>query len=360
MLPYIGILVIMAYLGFIKYFARWDSRETAARMAAWVMFGLWLLLALRSPYMGIDLGYRQMMETGYLQSFHIISSLPLRDVFSIEPYLNYEFGYKILNALVGWIWENEQFFLAVCAAISMLPVALVIQKDSSAPMYSCLIYFALPLYELLFSALRQGIAVGLCFFALSAIEKRKPLKFIAIVLMASTFHSTALLFLAAYPIYHLKMHISIRLVSIAAVPVLYLMRYEILNLYAVLFRPGAIADNNGALGMLILLCAIYLVCCFFCGDGDPRFSGYLNLLLVCCMIQTVANIHSTAMRAGYPYMIPLILLIPKLFEKMEWRLRVVAKWTVVIFFTFFAVRVIYSSTWSCMYPYIPFWEEISL
>lgn len=360
MLPYIGILGIMACLGFMKYFARWDSRETSARMAAWVMFGLWLLLALRSPSMGADLGYRKTTETGYLQSFHIISSLPLRDVFSIKSYLNYEFGYKILNAIVGWIWENEQFFLAVCAAISMIPVALAIQKDSSAPMFSCLIYFALPLYELLFSALRQGIAVGLCFFALSAIENRKPLKFIAIVLAASTFHSTALLFLAAYPIYHLKMHLSIRWISIAAVLVSYLMRYEILNLYALLFRPGAIADNNGALGMLMLLCLIYLVCCFFCADGDPQFSGYLNLLLVCCVIQTVANIHSTAMRAGYPYMIVLIFLIPKLFEKMEWRLRIVAKWTVAIFFIFFAVRGIYDSSWSCMYPYIPFWKEYIL
>lgn len=357
MLPYIGILIIMAYLGVIKYFARWNSREIDARMAAWIMFGLWLLLALRSPYMGIDLGYRRMMETGYLQSFHVISSLPPREVFSVAPYLNYEFGYKILNALVGWIWENEQFFLSVCAAISIIPVAAVIRKKSCAPLYSCLVYFALPVFELLFSALRQGIAVGLCFYAMTAIEDRKPLKFLAIVLLSSMFHSSGLLFLFAYPIYYLKIFPSLRILSIAAIPAVYLMRYEILKLYAIVFGRGVVADDNGALGILLLLSLIYFVCTVFCDNDDRQYNGYMNLFLVCCLIQTIANIHSTAMRAGYAYMMPLVLLIPKLFEKMEWKLKVVTKWTVVVFFTFLGIRTIYGSTWSCMYPYIPFWSD---
>lgn len=358
MLPYIGLLAMIASLGFIKYFARWDSRETGARMAGWVMFGMWLLLALRSPYMGVDLGYAHEMENGYLQSFHRISAMLPAEVLTTAPYLNYEFGYKILNALVGWIWENEQFFLAVCAGLSIAPVSWVIQKKSTGPLYSCLIYYALQVYELLFSALRQGIAVGLCFYALTAIQERKPLKFAAVVLFASLFHSSAMLFLAAYPLYHIKMQYSMRIVSICVIPAAYLLRFEFLKIYSALFRSGVATDNNGALGMLLLLTLIYLVGCFFVDKNDHELNGYMNVLLVCCMIQTVANIHATAMRIGYPYMIPVVLLIPKLFDKMEWRVRVVSKWTVTVFFSVFALRTILRSTWSCMYPYIPFWQDI--
>lgn len=359
MLPYICLLGCMACMGFVKYFCRWNSRETAARMAGWVMFGIWLILALRSPVMGYDLGYRGNTETGYLQSFHVLTAMTPRQLFTFEKYLNYEFGYKILNALVGWVWENEQFFLAVCAALSIIPVSFVIRERSDAPLYSCLIYFALQVYELLFSALRQGIAIGICFYGLTLIQDRKLLKFTAVVLFASVFHSSALFFLAAYPLYHLKMGQSLRIVCIAVIPAVYLLRKEILKIYALL-RPNTVIDNNGALGMLLLLTLIYVVGCFFCNTDDDRVNGYMNLHLVCCLIQTIANIHGSAMRAGYPYMISIVLLIPSLIAKMEWRLRVVAKWVAVIFFTFFALRTIIQSSWSCMYPYIPFWRDMIL
>lgn len=358
MLPYIGLLSLMAVFGFLKYFCRWNTRQTAVCMAGWVMAGLWLLLAMRSPYMGTDLGYHREMTTGYMQSFHVIASMSPTELFPFTSYLNYEYGYKLLNALVGWIWENEQFFLAVCAALSVMPVAQVILKKSDAPLYSCLIYFALPVYELLFSGLRQGISIGLCFLAVLSIQDHRPVRFALTVLFASLFHSSSLVFLLSYPIYHVRIPVSIRFVSIAAIPAAYLMRYQILDLYAKIFNAKAMVDDNGALGLLFLLSLIYLVCSFFNDVQDDELNGYMNLFLVCCIIQAVANINASALRMGYSYLMPLVLIIPRVFEKMEWRIRVLAKWTVVIFFTFFVIRTVLMSSWSCMYPYIPFWKDM--
>lgn len=353
-------LILYCLLGLIGYYNYWvrAQRGLAAREASWLCFlPVLVLLALRHPSMGWDLGYYSESGTGYLQSFSYIASCTWKKFWTIRDYLNYEYGYILLNRLVGVVWNNRQFFMAVCVLLSLTPMAWVIGKKSCSPVLSWVIYMALPVFEILYSGLRQGIALGTCAVGLLWIQEKKPVRFALTVLLASVFHDSALVFLLAYPVYHLPMTKLCRAASILVIPVVFVLRRPLFAVLSQLFSENAAVDNNGALGLLLLLVLIYGLCSLFSSKDDPEENGYLNIFFLCCVCQVFANISSVALRVGYYFMFPVALALPSVLEKMEWKLRVIAKLAVIVFFVAFGLRCIYNSTWSGAYPYYWFWQS---
>lgn len=352
-------LVLYCLLGMLGY---WNYRVRAERghtqpLAARICFFLVLaLLALRHPSMGRDLGYYSDTGTGYLQSFEVLTRYPWNQLLVWQGYLNYEPGYILLNKLLGMLWQNRQFFLAVCAFLSLLPVGGLIEKRSCSPVLSWVIYLALPIFEILYSGLRQGIALGLCALALVHILDRKPLRFVLTVLCASLFHDSCLVFLVAYPIFGVRATPALRVGSIFAVPVVFVLRGRLFSLAAGLFGNYG-ADNNGAFGLMLLFVLIYVLCCLFVREEDPEQRGLLNIFYLCCICQVFASVSSLALRIGYYFILPLVLLLPRVLENMERRLRIIAKLAVIVFFVAFGLRCIYISTWSEAYPYYWFWQS---
>lgn len=354
-------LILYALIGVIGYTAyRAEAAQLRnARQFSWVCFGLiFLLLALRHPSMGGDLGYHSETDTGYLQSFDVLCAASWKSILTVRQYLNYEFGYMLFNKFIGTLWQNRQFFLGACAFVSLFPVGYMIRKQSVSPALSWVIYLALPIFEMLFSGLRQGIAMGICFLSILPLQKKKPFFFLLSVLAASLFHDSALVFLIAYPIYHIHLSGPFRFISVAAIPVIFLLRHPIFELLCRLVNQDIVADNNNAIAFLLLLSLIYVLCCLFYRSDDRTQNGFLNLLLVCSVIQVFSSVHVLAQRVGFFFMFPLVLLLPAVINNMEPRLRIAAKFAVIVFFVVFGLWRVYGSTWSMMYPYHWFWEAL--
>lgn len=346
----------LGLLGFVTCFAR-QRFSNIQKILGWIGFFLvFAVLALRHQSMGIDLGYNSGDKTGYLDSFDMLSRLPWPQILQTTRYRNYEWGYILLNKLIGSIWRNRQFFLAVCAALSVWPVAAMTMEKSDSPLLACVIYLALPVFELLFSGLRQGIALGICCLALRQIRERRPLRFLAAVGAAWLLHDTAFIFLLAYPLYHIRVPKVLRLVSILLIPLVFLFRVPLFGVLRLLFQKNAAPDYNGALNLLILLTGIYGICSLFIQEEDAEYSGYLNLFFLCCLCQVFGNIYTNALRVGYYFMPVAMLLIPGAVARMEPRLRVVAKLAVIVFFVGFGLLRFYGSTWAMAYPYYWFWQ----
>lgn len=90
-------------------------------------------------------------------------------------------------------------------------VAKVTLTYSSKVPLSIMVFISLGLYEFSYTGLRQVIAMSILLFAYKYMREKKLLKFIGIVLLATLFHSTAIIFLIAYFVYNLKRN----LISIA-------------------------------------------------------------------------------------------------------------------------------------------------
>lgn len=353
---YFVLYVLIGFMGFVTYSAqhRFSNLKNAL---GWLSFFLvFAVLVLRHQSMGIDLGYYSKYNTGYLDSFDVLNRLSWGEVLVTTSFLNYEYGYILLNKLIGSIWNNRQFFLAVCALLSIYPIAKGTIEKSESPVLSCVIYLALPVFEILFSGLRQGIAIGICFWAIRYIQKKEMFPFLLSVLIACAFHKMAFIFLLAYPVYHIRLDRTFRLVSMLLIPVVFIFRSQLFGVLSLLFKRNAVADNNGAVNLLIMFTGIYAICSIFVKTEDEEKNGYLNLFFVACIAQVFGNIYSTALRVGY-YFIPVaILLIPGIVAEMEPRLRVIAKLAVVLFFVAFGLYKLYDSSWAMAYPYYWFWQ----
>lgn len=309
-----------------------------------------LILGLRHPTMGVDL-------KSYLPSFHILSNYSLKDAFALSSFLNYEKGYVLLNVLVGKINESEQLFLFVCALLSIAPVGYVFYKKSDSIELSYIFYLGLTSFIMCFSGLRQGIAIGICFYASLFVERRKIIPFLLLVLLDSTFHTSSMLFLVAYPLYNINLSKNGRVASIVLLPIAFVLKGPLFSLLCSIvgLYKGSVGDN-GAWTLFAVFSLIYVFCCFFKTE-DKIYNYYLNLFWVACFIQAMGGVNMIVSRAGYYFAVFLPLLLPKALQSIK---NEFAKMNIQIItmvcFVLFGLYNIYATDFAKAFPYRFFWE----
>ncbi len=334
--------------------------QTAKKSFCFIAFAcLVLMLALRHQSMGVDLRYYTYY--GYLGRFDAIANAPWNTVFGVKV-ANYEKGYIFFNKLVSTIYNDRQFFLAACAFFTILPIVYVIYKKSVSPLQSIVIYMGLPVFLLGFSGLRQSLAIGICFFALLYIEDKKFIKFVALVLLAVTFHKSAIIFLIAYPLYRLKMDKARRWLTVILIPIIFIFKRPLFAIFSKIFKENAVADETGAGTLFVIFTLIYIFCIIY-SDGSDEQNGFLNLFFIACACQAFGGIYNTAIRVGYYFMLSLVILLPKVLKGMQKDIdKPLFSATVFFAFTTFGLYSIYISgdSWALAYPYYFYWERVVL
>lgn len=325
---------------------------------------IFLILALRHPSMGVDLGWGR--DYGYLASFDLLNSYTWTQIIEIDEFLNYEKGYIIFNKLVGSILDNSQFFLGVCAFVSVLPIGLYTYKQSKLPLLSICIYAGLPAFIICFSGLRQSIAIGIIILSIFCIEKHKKVLFVLAVLFASAFHSSAVIFLIAYPLYYVKFNNVTKLIFVMALPVIYLLREPLFVIFSQLFKDDAEIESTGAITLFIVFSLIYLFLIFFADDSDRQQNGLVNLFYMACVCQAFGGVYNTAIRVGYYFMVSLVIALPNTIVSMEKRGISKRNEYQISYMILLFVFVVYglsalsksNGSWAMTNPYHFFWESI--
>lgn len=146
------------------------------------IFVLWFLTAFRSEWIGND-------TFNYVTYFQIYSDSGI----NFDSRL--EIGYQILNILVAKISHNPYFFLGVVATLCYVGTGIYIYKYSDNLVFSTVLLFPIA-YGFFATGLRQAIAMVICLYIYQAIKNRKFLLAILLILLASSFHTSALLMLA--------------------------------------------------------------------------------------------------------------------------------------------------------------------
>lgn len=320
---------------------------------------LMLLFTLRKYTMGKDLinwiplqGY-----VGYIPSFRNIGKLSWAEVFRLREYQNYEKGFILFLKLVHVISNGDyQILFAICAAAYIIPLAVLFHKRSCSLIFSYIIFLGLPVFLMLFSGLRQDIAMGLCILSVLFIQRRQFVPFLLLVLLAAQFHSSAYIFLLAYPLYFLQLNFTLRIVSIFALPFIFALRFPLFNLFAMVFHPGASAESSNSYTLFIIFVLIYLFCVLF-SDADEEQNGFLNFFFLSCVFQCFANVHVLAMRMGFYYMVFLALLLPRVIMSLknqtERTIMTLITGGAFVGFSFYSLA---TTRWAEAVPYIFFWQ----
>lgn len=347
---------ITAYV--VRHMRTERTREQREKIIGWICFSiLTILLALRHQSMGIDL--RPNAGYGYLGMYETIGRASWTTIFN-NSFLNYEKGYVVLNKVLNYISRDRQFLLVACSVLSVIPVGYLVVKRSRSPLFSFIVYMGLPLIQLLYSGLRQDLAIGLCALSILFIERKQPLKFIIIVFFASTLHATSLLFIIAYPAYHyIKVKKKTRVLSVAAIPLIYIVRRPLFSFFSSFYKADVQITDTGAFRLLIVFVGLYVFCSYFSDDSQEQI-GLLNIFYFACIFQCFAGVNTLVMRVGLYFMVPLIILLPNVVMSMENRNNYrISRDIFCIFFVCYGLYVLHTPSYALSYPYYFFWETLA-
>ena len=316
-----------------------------------------LMLGLRADFMGIDL---LKDGIGYLPSFEQMSEYTFIDLYEQGGWQNYEIGYILLNKFVGSIWLNRQFFLFIVACLSVAPVAYVVYKYSENIFISVIVFMGLPTFVVQFSTLRLVIAMGIAFLSIYFVLDHKLWYFLALVLLASTFHSSALICVVIYPLFSYKNTKKSLIINVVVLAFIFLLRRQIYYMASMIVYGSVETDSEGAIHLLMFFVAVYLFSAYFIDLDNKLSNGMLNLFWVACAIQVMGNVFTEATRLGYYFNYALILLVPAVFKDMKdktkpW-FRYLAMVLLVGFFIWFGYFEISTTSWSMSNPYYFFWN----
>lgn len=314
--------------------------------------GLLFLLGFHSPKLGCD------VNVAYVPAFEHTDA-----TFIISPddaIYGFELGYMNYMALIHHFTNDVQVFLFITALVVVIPIVYLIYKYSKNVMFSILIYTSWYLYYFSFSGLRQAIAIGLCAIATNFLFKRKLVPFVAIVYAASLFHTSALLFIIAYPLYVYRISNNRLLIfSLLAVCVLVFFQNSMQLVAMILFgADNRYADrftNTEFAGFTIAI--VYFAFALYQMYVDKKSNNpYLPILILLGVIQTTGIYSQTIPRLAY-YFIPIFALsFPEVLNMVNDRkTKMISQcFFIVIFVSFFMMQA--NRHYLDVTPFKFFWE----
>ena len=133
---------------------------------------------------------------GYMRNYIYTRRTPIKEVFENISGLS-ESGHTLLTKFLGY-FKSVRIYFGVYAAITvcLFYFASKEYKKESIALSMLLFYFVT--FTAAFNVMRQYIAVALVAFSLKYVFKRDFLRFMIFVLIASTFHTSALLVTFVY------------------------------------------------------------------------------------------------------------------------------------------------------------------
>ena len=261
---------------------------------------LWFLLACRSVEIGTDTENYQFYFDRYKHmNFFRIVEKP-------EPL----FG--VLNWLIGKVTNDFQIYMAIVAAINIIPIAFLYNQDKRHSYLKIILFVNMSVFVMLFSGIRQSIAMGIGLVAFHFVKKKKLVSFLITVIIALGFHQSAFILFAMYPLYYFRIKKKHIYYLIPLIAIVYIFNQRIFSRLLIIMRLfGTKYDEYAEIGgtgavMMIICFAAFTIFAYIIPDAtkeDNEFIGIRNYLLLATLIQCFAPLHNWAMRMNYYYIL---------------------------------------------------------
>ena len=231
-----------------------------------------------------------------------------------------------LIAKITNIVKSEKVFFGLCALIIYSTFILGIKKNYEKYSLFLLIFlFLMQPFTNGFNIIRQTIAISICFINFQNIYERNLKKFLLVLLLAMSFHMTAIVTLPMYFLYNKNKSQSYSWKSVFVVlfsiiifsniqslfPILN--RFSFLNQYSSYFSTMATVGNNTSLLLKIM---VIVFICFFKKKLEQydRNNNFLFLLLIISLSLELTGFFSAFIKrlSMYYYSIPSILLLSEI------------------------------------------------
>ena len=259
--------------------------------------------------------------TSYRRSFEYVKSIS-----SLSELISYrtngattvEWGFLLFEWLSSRILPF-QFFLCICALLYLAPVASYIRSYSKDVFLSSYIFITYGMYIFCFSTIRQSIAMGISVIAASLVHKNKVIKAILLVILAFTFHRTALIFAPALLYDKIKLNRK-TIAMISAVAIIVYWKRSVILTYMLGYarNNGGAAATGGFLQYLFVFGLVILGVVNWKDLRDDRISVFLFISqCFVLIIIPVLRVSPTYFRVYYYDYLFVSVYIPNLLSKIK-------------------------------------------
>ena len=277
-----------------------------------------------------------------------------------------EIGFCYFNKLITIITKDPQAFLMIAAIITSALIWPTYKRLCTDVSLTIVLFCIMSTFVMMFSGVRQMLAIGIGFIAYGFTRQKKLLLYILTCLVAFSVHTSAFMLAFMYPLYHARIT---KKWLYAVVPILalcFVFNRQIFGALSLVLEQYTEYDteitSTGAYTMLILF-GIFTVFSFLIPDEnkmDAELIGLRNFLLIAFALQMFAPLHTLAMRMGYYYMIFIPVLLPKIVEyrSRRWnQVAILSRHVMVVFFLLYFFVTAPGGGLN-VFPYHFFWERV--
>lgn len=316
---------------------------------------LTILVMFRHKYIGND-------TANYIHYFGLFSRMD----WSFTGPDSLEIGYMVINKLISLIYNDPHFFLAVIGFAVSAMLYPTYRRLCVDPALTITLFCTMTTFAMLFSGIRQMLAVGIGVIAYEFARKKWLIPFIIAIVVATTIHSSAFVLAFIYPLYHVRITKKIFYYSIPLLVLLFIFNRQIFGFigsYLERFTRFNISETTTSAYSTLIMILIFTVFAFLIPDDrelDDETIALRNILLFSLILQMFAPVHLLAMRMNYYFIIFIPLLIPKIIEKPRIRFRqvaLIARYVMVIFFFVYFFITATPGNKLHIIPYHFFWEN---
>ncbi|MFD2728936.1 EpsG family protein [Enterococcus camelliae] len=323
-------------------------------------FIFFLLSALRSTNVGNDTSDYKLLFDNLI--YNPISQFTWR----------YESGYLYYNKIIQFFTYNSQILFVVSAAIICIGYGILIHEFSDIPWISVYLFFMLRYFDLSMNVLRQSLAMVILFFGFNILVKGIKGKyffyFISVVVLASFFHGTALVFLMLIFSDRIKSEKRF-IVFVSILTLICFFSFDIIFNIILKFFPAyfyymnsSYMDGTTKLATVLNLLVNVVILLFI------HFNGYeknkenkimFNALIIGISIMIVSFRFSLLDRMSDFFTVYSIILLPNsiYFSRYNSKLSLFFTYILIIcFFIYYIVIIVYRPDWNRVYPYEFFWN----
>lgn len=290
-----------------------------------VFFGTILCMAFIVGTRAFSVGHD---TANYANIFSNVIQLDFNQLFTTTVFEDIEKGYMVLQWLFGKISPNPVHFFMAIAFFEYITIGIWVWKNSKKPFLSLIIFFCM-FFTFFLTGIRQSIAITILLLSYDDIKKNKVVPFLLKVLIATLFHTTAIVFLPAFFINMMKKTLKYFVATVFLFPVIYIARntifvsvvsqFEKYNDYEILIHGDAITFT-------LLLFAVAIVAQFllrvgkkFSTEEEHEYVFFCNMISVSLLIMPFVGLNGAILRVAMYYFIYICLLVIKIYHRFPER-----------------------------------------
>jgi len=366
----------LVFLVFFVY-ALCSNLRNGEKFYLFIMFGIFgILMMFRGETVGND-------TDRYIDIFNVV-----RKTSNLQTFIEssrYEKGYIYLNWVLSLISDNPQILFIVTGAFTAFSFGRFIYKYSINAWMSVLMFLTLQFFDLTLTGVRQIVAIAVLLFSYDYLISRKLWRFLLLVFIASTIHTSTILFLIFYPLTSKKRGAFFYISSTAIAVFIYVSFRLILPIAGRLFPQylkylegeGGSYSIEPKLGVFLMLALwlILFVCAKVFGREQPsdisddisqngsmpsqnvnyvhEIAVWMGIIMLFLALQgTILN------RFKYIFSVPIIVYFPNMLKTMDiGTRRIITIATCIVFILYSIIIYTYRPEWQSTYPYTFFWQE---